>query len=185
MARPSQITELLLDWNAGSQSALNELAPLIYDELHRLAKRAFSQERAGHTLQPTVLVHEVFGNLVDAKVDWQGRAHFYALVARMMRRMLVNYANARLAQKRGGDNVRVTLIDDHTADGNSDAELVDLDEAISALHEADERKADLIQLQYFGGLSFQELSEVTGLSTSTLDRELRFARAWLKDRLSK
>jgi RNA polymerase sigma factor (TIGR02999 family) len=181
----SPITQLLNDWKSGSRKAGDELAPLVYDELHQMAERIFRRERAGHTLQATVLVHDVFANLVDADVDWQSRAHFYAIAARMMRRLLVNYATARVAGKRGGNNVRVTLAEPHAIDAGSDAELLDLDEAISELARVDERKAELVQLKYFGGLSFDEMAEVTALSSSTIDRELRFARAWLKDRLSK
>ena len=147
----------------------------------RHAERPFD---AGHTLQPTALVHEVYGRLVDADVAWQDRAHFYALAARMMRRLLVDHAKARSAAKRGG-GLRVTLDEASLPAGDADAELLDLDEALTALAELDPRKAELIQLQYFGGLSFREMEAVTGLSSSTLDRDLRMARAWLKDRLSK
>lgn len=184
MAEPGEITRLLNDWATGDDRAGDTLAPLVYDELHKLAERLFRSERASHTLQPTALVHEIYVKLVDADVDWQNRAHFYALGARMMRRLLVNHAKARAAEKRGGGAIRVTLDESSTPAGSADAEFLDLDEALTSLAELDPRKAELIQLQYFGGLTFDEMQEVTGLSSSTIDRDLRFARAWLKDALA-
>lgn len=176
------ITRLLHEWTDGSEAAGNQLAPLVYDELHRMANRLFRRERAGHTLQPTVLVNDLFANLVGVDIDWQDRAHFYALAARMMRRLLVNHANARRAEKRGGDAVKVTL-DEGSIGGEAD--LLDIEEALQSLAAIDERKANLIELQYFGGLTFREMEEVTGLSSSSIDRDLRLARAWLKDALTK
>ncbi len=181
MADSREITGLLRDWADGDEVALEQLTPLVYDELRGLARRLFARERASHTLQPTALVNEVFVNLVDAEVPWQDRAHFFALSARMMRRLLVNHANARRAAKRGGDAVRVTLDESVLSGGGADTEILDLDEGLTALQTLDKRKAELIELQYFAGLTFREMQEVTGLSSSTLDRELRFARAWLKD----
>lgn len=180
-----EITRLLNAWTSGDERAGEALTPLVYDELHRIAARIFRSERSSHTLQPTALVHEAYANLVDAEVSWQDRAHFYSLAARMMRRLLVNHANAHNAAKRGGGAIRVTLDDDKTPAARADAELLDLDEALTNLAALDERKAELIQLKYFGGLSFSEMEEVTGLSSSTLDRDLRFARAWLKDQLAR
>ncbi|MEZ5499085.1 MAG: sigma-70 family RNA polymerase sigma factor [Steroidobacteraceae bacterium] len=185
MSTKGDITRLLNDWAGGNQQAGDALAPLVYDELHRLAKRLFRRERDGHTLQPTALVHEVYAKLVDVDVAWQDRAHFYALAARMMRRLLVNHAAARSAAKRGGDVVRVTFDDANDIAVDSDSQLLDLDEALTQLGDLDPRKAELIQLQYFGGLTFAEMESVTGLSSSTLDRDLRLARAWLKDRLAR
>mgnify|MGYP005848425335 CR=1 FL=1 len=183
IARDS-LTVLLNSWSAGDRQAGEALAPLIYDELHRIAKRLFRGERPDHTLQPTALVHEAFCRLIDAEVAWQDRAHFYALAARMMRRLLVNHAKERRAAKRGGDAVRVTLADADVPGAEVEVVVLDLDAALTRLAEIDPRKAEIVQLQYFGGLTFQELEEVTGLSSSTLDRELRFSRAWLQDRLS-
>lgn len=179
------ITELLNQWSAGDKSAEATLTPMLYDELQRMAKRLFRSEKSSHTLQPTALVHEAFVKLVDVKVTWQDRAHFFSLAARMMRRLLVNHANARNAAKRGGDAIKVTLNEGSMGGGSADADLIDLEEALSALAEIDERKAQLVELQYFGGLSFREMEEVTGLSSSTLDRDLRLARAWLKNALLK
>lgn len=183
MTGPGEITRLLNKWADGDERAGDALTPLVYDELHKLAARIFSSERSGHTLQPTALVHEAYARLVGVDVSWQDRAHFYSLAARMMRRLLVNHANAKNTAKRGAGAVRVTLDESSTPGADTDADLLELDEALSALAAIDSRKAELIQLQYFGGLSFREMEEVTGLSSSTLDRDLRLARAWLKDHL--
>lgn len=185
MVDPQSITQLLNRWSAGDKDAEAALTPMIYEELQRLAKRLFRSEKSSHTLQPTALVHEAFVNLVDVKVAWQDRAHFFSLAARMMRRLLVNHASARNAAKRGGDAIKVTLNESALSVRSADADLLDLEEALQALTELDARKAGLIELQYFGGLSFKEMEEVSGLSSSTLDRDLRMARAWLKDHLSK
>ena len=185
MAGDQKITQLLNEWGDGDKAAEAALTPLIYDELQGMARRLFRSEKNSHTLQPTALVHEAFVKLVDVDVTWQDRAHFYSLAARMMRRLLVNHANARNAAKRGGDAVKVTLNEAVISGSSTDADLLDLEEALQALAELDQRKAELIELQYFGGLSFKEMEEVTGLSSSTLDRDLRMARAWLKDQLAK
>ena len=181
----TEITGLLRSWSGGDDAALEALTPLVYDELHRIAQRLFVTEGSGHTLQPTALVHEAFAKLVDADVTWQDRAHFFALSGRMMRRLLVNHACARKAGKRGGDAIRVTLVESAVSTDDNDARLLDLNEALEQFAEIDPRKAGLVELQYFAGLTFREMEEVTGLSSSTLDRELRLARAWLKNRLSR
>lgn len=180
MSTDSDITALLQAWGGGDKQALNQLTPLIYNQLHALANRAFSGERSDHTMQPTALVNEAYEKLMVANVSWQDRGHFYALTARMMRRMLVNYAVARKTEKRGGDVINVTLNEALLPAIESDADLLALEAALIELAEIDQQKVDLIELQYFAGLSFKEMVEVTGLSSSTLDRHLRFARAWLK-----
>lgn len=185
MGHQPDITLLLNDWMDGDGEALQQLAPLVYDQLRRSAGRAFAGE-ANNTLQPTALVNEVFLKLVDTDVPWQNRAHFYALSARMMRRLLINHANERNAQKRGGQLDRVDFEEDRAADNSvvtQHADLLALNEALDELARLDKRKVELLELQYFAGLSFREMAEITGLSTSTLDRELRFGRAWLKTRL--
>lgn len=179
-----EITGLLNDWGNGDAKAGDALTPLIYDELRRCAERLFRSENVGHTLQPTALVHEAYAKLVDVDVSWQDRSHFFALSARMMRRLLINHANARRAAKRGGDDIQVTLNDANTPSDNTDASLIELTDALKQLEQFDERKAQLIELQYFGGLSVKEMETVTKLSSATIGRELRFARAWLKDQLS-
>lgn len=176
-----EVTSLLKAWSDGDQGAFEQITPLVYDELLRIARARFRGERAGHTLQPTALVNEVFAKLIDADVAWQNRAHFYALCARMMRRLLINHAKAASADKRGGGLVEATLTDDIASPEN--AELFELNDALEALVQNDPRKAELLELSIFGGLTYQEMAEVTGLSTSTLDREIRFAKAWLKARL--
>ncbi len=185
MPSEDQVTGLLRNWAEGDQAALDQLTPLVYEELRRLARRLFASEKAGHTWQPTALVHEAFAKLVEADVSWESRAHFYALSARMMRRLLVNHARARNAGKRGGDAVRVTFVESSMTPAEEGTDLLALNEGLSRLAELDSRKAELVELQYFAGLTFQEMAAVTGLSSSTLDRELRFARAWLRDHLSK
>lgn len=174
-----EITRLLNAWSGGDQQALENLSPLIYDELHRLAKRAFAGEKKSHTLQPTALVNEAFVKLVDVDVSWQDRAHFFGLAARMMRRLLINYANARAAKKRGGEAINITLDESVVAGPDTDLRLLEIDKAINKLAEIDRRKAEIIELKYFGGLTGRELAEVTGLSTSTLGRELKLALSWI------
>ncbi len=185
MGDKGEITRLLNQWSNGDKQAGESLAPMVYDELQKIARRLFRDEKKSHTLQPTALVHEAYVRLIDVDLTWQDRAHFFSLVARMMRRLLVNHANARKAAKRGGDALRVTFNEPGVPDGTPDADLIDLEEALQGLAKLDPRKAELIELQYFGGLSFREMEEVTGLSSSTLDRDLRMARAWLKDYLGK
>ncbi|MFK7887495.1 MAG: ECF-type sigma factor [Gammaproteobacteria bacterium] len=184
MSNPDNLTQLLNNWADGDQAAGEILTPMVYEELHKLAQRLFRSESSAHTLQPTALVHEAYAKLIDVDVSWQNRAHFYALAARMMRRLLINHAKARHAAKRGGTAVRIPIDDDLHGERDGDAQLLDLNEAIRGLAEVDERKAELIELQYFGGLSLREMQAVTGMSSSTLDRHLRLARAWLKDALS-
>jgi RNA polymerase sigma factor (TIGR02999 family) len=185
MASKSEITTLLDDSAGGDPCALDKLTPLVYGELQALARKIFSRERRGHTLQPTALVNEAFGRLIDADVAWQNRAHFFALAARAMRRVLVDHANARNAEKRGAGAVKVTLDQSLLAAETTDDQLLTLDEALTRLAALDERKARLIEMQYFAGMTFAEMEAATGLSSSTLDRELRFSRAWLKDQLLK
>ena len=184
MPAQTEITALLRSWRAGEEKALERLTDAVYPELHRIARGAFHREKSGHTLQPTALINEAFLKLVDVSVDWQDRAHFFALAARMMRRILVNHAEARNARKRGGDERHVTLTDSVADMAMPDQRIQELDEAIEQLAALDARKAELVELQIFGGLTFEEMAELTHLSTSTIDRELRFAKSWLKQKLS-
>ena len=181
MNSDSDITRLLGEWREGDSGAEQALVPLVYDELHNQARRLMAGERAGHTIQPTALVHDAYLKLRGANVDWTDRTHFFALSARLMRRLLVNHANARAAKKRGGDDIRVTLEDGLRDGADADFALLQLDEALEALREVDAEKAQLIELQYFGGLSVTEIADFTGLSVATIGRHLRFARAWLRD----
>lgn len=179
------ITRLLSDWRGGKESALNELTPQVYDELKRIAARMFRGENAGHTLQPTAVVNEAFLNLVDANIDYQDRAHFFSLAARMMRRILVDHAKAKTAAKRGGRERN-----EHYTEGVAvanpapDREILALDAALDELAALDERRARVLELHYFGGLSYEEMSEVLGVASATLSRDLRMARAWLKSQMS-
>lgn len=179
------ITRLLQDWVAGDQHSLEVLTPLVYDQLHRIASRAFRSERADHTLQTTALVHEAFAKLVSTEVQWQDRSHFFALAARMMRRILVDHAKAKNAAKRGGGDFKVPLDDVVAVSPQTGGEILDLHEALNALAEKDPRKADMLELHYFGGLTYDEMSNVLGVSTSTLDRDIRFAKAWLRSYLER
>ena len=173
------VTSLLLNWRAGQSGALESLMPLIYEELRGIARRVLRDERSGHTLTPTALVHELYLKLDEWKlVDWADRAHFLALASRNMRRLLVDHARARGADKRdGGERVTLTGIDVSTPDSAFD--LLAIDQALTALAAVDARKAEVLELRLIAGLDFAEIGAVTGLSRATLDREFRAARAWL------
>jgi RNA polymerase sigma-70 factor, ECF subfamily len=176
---PPPVTALLQAWGQGDQQALERLTPLVYDELHRRARRYLAREPAGHTLQATALVNEAYLRLVDAEgVRWQDRAHFFALSAQMMRRILVDAARVRRAEKRGGQEIRVTL-DDGVGALHRDDDLVRLDEALAALADLDGRKARVIELRFFGGLSVEETAEVLHLSPQSVLRDWSLAKAWL------
>jgi len=180
-----QITGLLQRWSDGDERALDALTPLVYDELKRLARSAFRKERGGHTLQATAVVHEAYMQLVNASVDWQSRAHFYALAARMMRRVLMNHAESKSAQKRGGDAVRVTFYEDAAKDESDTKDILDLDRALNELAWNDQRTADIVELHYFAGMSYREAGEVVGVSEATAKRALKFGKAWMRDYLEK
>jgi len=178
------VTALLAEWRSGNQQALERLTPLVYEELKRLAERMFRRESAGHTLQPTALVNEAFEALVHMDVSWQDRTHFFALSARLMRRILVNHANARHALKRGGHDARVTLTDESAPPvGGPDADILALDSALTKLAAQDARSADVIELHYFGGLTYPEIAGALGISESTVHEDLRGARVWLLQQL--
>jgi RNA polymerase sigma factor (TIGR02999 family) len=182
-AENDSITRLLADWRSGDQEALDRLTPLVYAELKRLAERMFRGEAAGHTLQPTALVNEAFEALVRMDVSWQDRTHFFALSARLMRRILVNHANARRASKRGGGEARVTLSEDLAAADGPDHEILALDAALEELSRLDERRAQVIELHYFGGLTYPEIAAALDMSASTVDEDLRAGKIWLFERL--
>ncbi len=182
-ARTQAVTALLEAWNAGDEEASVRLMPLMYDELRSLARGYVARERRGHTLQPTALVHEAWVRLIEKPgVDFRNRAHFVGLTAHVMRRVLVDYARERNTAKRGGKAPKVTLIDSDSV-SQPDVELMALDQALSDLTELDPRKAKLVELRFFGGLSIEETAEVLGVSPKTVVREWRRARAWLYDRL--
>ena len=181
---PKEITILLKAWGAGDQSALNRLTPLVYDELRRMARRYMRKERAGNTLQTTALINEAYLRLVDTQsVGWQDRAHFFAVSASIMRRILVDAARARGSAKRGGLAIRVdhsTAVDlDQIPEVGRSAELIALDDALNALAEIDPRKARVIELRFFGGLSVEETGDVLGISPQSVLRDWKLAKAWL------
>jgi len=180
----SGVTALLAEWRSGNPQALEQLTPLVYGELKRLAERMFHRESAGHTLQPTALVNEAFEALVRMDVSFQDRTHFFALSARLMRRILVNHANARRAAKRGGHDARVTLNDEVTpAVHGPDEEILALDAALSELAAENTRRAEIIELHYFGGMTYPEIAAALDISPSTVHEDLRGAKAWLLQRL--
>ena len=180
-----EITRLLEAWGSGDQSALAELAPMVQAELHRLAHHYMSRERPGHTLQTSALVNEAYLRLIDWKnVHWQNRAHFFAVSAQLMRRILVDFARERNNLKRKG-GARVSLAEAEHLGVDSDADLVALDEALIALTKIDKRKADVVELRFFGGLSIREIAEVLKVSEQTVLRDLRLAKVWLLRELDK
>ncbi len=184
---PPEFSSLLKAWSAGDESALEKLMPLVYDELHRLAHRYMTRERAGHnTLQTTALVNEAYLRLVDAdRVRWQDRAHFFAIAAKLMRRILVDFARTRGYQKRGGNVRKVTLDEALVVSPAQDGELVRLDDALNALAEFDQRKARVVELRYFGGLSVEETAEVLKVAPITVMRDWNMAKLWLLSELQR
>jgi RNA polymerase sigma factor (TIGR02999 family) len=181
-----QITELLVAWGDGDRDALEKLTPLVYNELHRLARRYMGRERSGHTLQTTALVNEAYIRLVDWKnVQWQNRAHFYAVSAQIMRRILVDFARARDYAKRGGGTRKISLDEAAMISGGRGRDLVALDEALNALAELDDRQSRVVELRFFGGLSLEEVAEVLKVSVGTVRRDWSLARAWLHRELNR
>jgi RNA polymerase sigma factor (TIGR02999 family) len=177
---PGAVTELLRAWGDGDEAALERLTPLVEAELRRLARSYMRRERHGHTLQTTALVNEAFLRLTEARrVRWQDRAHFLAISARLMRRVLVDHARSRGYQKRGGGAERVSLDEEVVASPGTDVDVVALDRALDALAAVDERKSRVIELRFFGGLSVEESAEVLGVSTDTVKRDWRLAKLWL------
>ena len=180
-----EITQLLLAWSEGDSEALDRLTPLVYSELRRLARSYMRKERAGHTLQTTALIHEAYLRLIDAgQVEWRNRAHFFGVAARAMRQILVAMARDRGRQKRGGGARQVSLDEAMIIDEGLDEDLVALDEALGALGQFDARKAQVVEMRFFGGLTEEEIAETLGVSTETVRRDWRLARSWLRLKLS-
>lgn len=187
---PKDVTRMLVDWSTGHKEALDQLMPLVYDELRRLAARYLRRERPDHTLQPTALVHEAYLRLVDQnRVHWQNRAHFLGIAATMMRRILINHAQSHQAAKRGGGRYTLSLdaaadwVDERDVDRGVD--LVGLDEALTRLTPIDNRQSRIVELRFFGGLTIEETAEVLGISPATVHREWRMAKAWLRREISR
>jgi RNA polymerase sigma factor (TIGR02999 family) len=183
---PRGPTELLLAWRRGDQRAFDELVPLVHDELRRRARQYMAREQAGHTLQATALVNEAYLQLIELKhIRWQDRAHFFAMAARMMRRILVDFARARRNEKRGGEWRKVSLQEALLVSADAGQDLVALDEALSALEAAHPRKSQVVELRFFGGLSIEETAEALQVSIDTVKRDWRFAKLWLLRELAR
>jgi len=177
---PGEVTALLLRWQDGDQEALERLTPLVYEDLRRVARRQLRSERAGHTLQPTAVVHEVYMRLVDQRrVRWQNRAQFFAIAARLTRRVLLNHARDRQAQKRGGEASKVSIAEGDALTPPREVDLLDLDRALQRLGELDPDQERVVELRYFGGLTIEETAEALGSSAATVKRDWHSARAWL------
>lgn len=182
---PGTLTRWLVEWRNGNQEAAGKLFEAAYQELRRLAAWHLQQERPGHTLQPTALVNELYIKLFGGEqVDWQNRAHFFAVAAQQMRRLLIDYARSRQAEKRGGGDGRLSLSDLDGIAAAHEEDLIELDLALRRLGELDERSARVVELRFFGGLTEKEAAEVLGISVATLKRDWDFARAWLTAELS-
>jgi RNA polymerase sigma factor (TIGR02999 family) len=176
-----EVTKLLKDWSAGDQSALDQLMPLVHDELHRLARQYMRREKPGHLLQTSALVNEAYLRLVDAsQVDWQNRAHFFGIAARLMRRILVDDARQRHRVKRGGYTIQVPFDEAANLPQEQAANLVLLDDALKSLAASDSRQSEIVELRFFGGMSIEETAEVLKVSPGTVARDWTFARAWLR-----
>jgi len=182
MVLPStpDVTQLLKAWTTGDEQALEKLIPLVYEQLHRVAQRCMAGERSGHTLQTTALVNEVYVKLVDCRqVNWQDRAHFLAVSAQLMRRILIDFARSRGYQKRGGAMPRMSLEEVPSVCSEPDPDLVALDDALKGLAAVDERKSKVVELKFFGGLSVEETAEVLKISVATVVRDWNLAKVWL------
>ena len=178
---PNQVTQLLIAWGNGDQAALEQLMPLVYSELHRLAHRHIKKERPGHTLQTSALLNEAFLRLVDQRdVHWQSRAQFFGIAAQMMRRILVDYARSRRYAKRGGNAQQVSFNEELLVSRQLSADVVEVHEALNELATIDERKSKVVELKFFGGLSNEETAEVLGVSPGTVMRDWTLAKAWLR-----
>lgn len=179
------LTALLVASSKGDQEALNQLLPLVYNELRRQADRYLRRERSDHTLQATALVHEAYIRLIDQQVSWQNRAHFFGVAAEMMRRILIDHARSHQAVKRGSGGIKLSLEDVLDLSDEKAADLVALDDALKALAEIDPQKCKLVELRFFGGLSLEETAEVLNVGTATVTRQWRMAKAWLYHELNK
>src|SRR5580698_2998599 len=178
------VTSLLKEWSSGNKAALDELMPLVYQQLRKLASICLNDERPDHTLRATALVHEAYLRLVDADIAWQDRVHFFAVSARLLRRILVDHAKAHNRDKRGGGAEKISLDDAVLVGPQTSGGIVELDEALQRLAAHDQRKSELIELLFFGGLTYDETAEALKISPATVHRELKMAKAWLHRELT-
>lgn len=184
MIPQSNVTELLREASNGNRESLDQLLPLVYNELRGLADAFMRRERANHTLQPTALVHEAYIRLIDQReVNWENRAHFMSIAAETMRRILVNHAIATKAAKRGGNETRISVDKATGYQNENDVDLLELDEALNTLSTFDKRQSQIVELRFFGGLTVPEVATVLALSATTIEREWRMAKAWLHDQI--
>ena len=184
MPSPQNVTEMLRDWRNGDQEALEKLIPVVYDELRRQAANYLRRERPGHTLQTTALIHEAYLRLINQQnIEWQNRAHFYAIAARLMREILVDHARKRQASKRGGSDIKVPLEEAMVVSPGRGVDLVALDEALTRLAAIDPQQSRIVELRYFSGLSVEETAEVLAVSSRTVKRDWNVAKAWLRHQL--
>jgi RNA polymerase sigma factor (TIGR02999 family) len=182
---PESVTELLIAWNGGDQDALGDLMPLVFDELRVLANIYLQRERPGHTLQPTALVNEVYLRLVDQeRVSWENRAHFFGMTARMMRRLLVNHAEARRTQKRGGGAQQVELDEALLGGSGPEVDVLAIDLALQELEKLDARQGQVVEMRFFSGLSIAETAEALQISPATVKRDWETAKLWLRRRIA-
>jgi RNA polymerase sigma factor (TIGR02999 family) len=178
---PQDVTQLLAKWKSGDQGALEDLTPLVYNELRRLARAYLRRERPDHTLEGTALVHEAYLRLIDQRqVEWRNRNHFFALAAELIRRILVDHARARVAAKRGGSNLKLSLDESIAPAEEKDLDLVALDDALKALANADSQQSRIVELRYFAGLTIEETADVLSISPATVKRDWAMAKAFLK-----
>jgi RNA polymerase sigma factor (TIGR02999 family) len=181
-----EVTQLLLDWKHGDKAALDKLMPLVHEELRRIARRYMRGERGGHTLQSAALVNEAYLRLIDVKsMDWQNRAHFFAMSSQLMRRILVDHARSRNYAKRGGAQQKLSLSKADRVADKPDVDLVALDDTLKALSAMNEQQSRIVELRFFGGLTIEETAEVLGVSHATVERDWAVARAWLRRELSR
>jgi RNA polymerase sigma factor (TIGR02999 family) len=179
MVDKNDITKMLTDWRAGDSHSLDKLMPMVHDNLRQLANNYMRKERTNHTLQATALVNEAYIKLCGSDISWQNRAHFIAIAAKSMRQILIDHAKTKRRQKRGGDAIQITLYEERIPAGQAEPDILDIEEALLDLAKLDKRKAEIMELNIYGGLSYDEIAEVLAISSATVDRELRFSRAWL------
>jgi RNA polymerase sigma factor (TIGR02999 family) len=184
MSDKQEVTRLLLNLNEGNREVVDELVPLVYAELRRLASSYLRSERENHTLQPTALVHEAFLKLVEQETAWQNRTHFFAMAANLMRRILVDYARQHKAEKRGGEAEKISLDDAFIFVKSRPNEMIALDEALEQLAKVDERRSKVVELKFFGGLNHEEIAHILDVHVNTVLRDWNLARAWLKNELT-